>query len=270
MKKRTKERSNEKIDDSKAIKQAISRVKTGIPGFDELVQGGFPANSSVLVCGGPGTGKTIFCLQFLVAGAQENNEKGLYVTFEQRAGALREQAQQFGWDLSSLEKQGLLQIISLPLEKITEKTIKDIQLVVKKKGIKRLVIDSLSTLVVNAPIYTTPSELAVKDVMGENIIFSPPIIGDYIVKRFIYSFIEQLRVLNCTSLLISEASQSGEYISRDTLSEFVCDGVVLITFESLGGAYSRSLIVRKMRETKNDEDVHPVEISDKGIVVHKI
>jgi len=248
----------------------INRVRTGIPGFDELVQGGFPANSSILVCGGPGTGKTIFCLQFLVAGANESNEKGLYVTFEQRAEALREQAIQFGWDLSALEKKGLLHIISIPLEKITEITIKDIKQFVKKEGIKRIVIDSLSTLVVNAPIYTTPSELAVKDVMGGNIIFSPPIIGDFIVKRFIYSFIEQLRSLNSTTLLISEASQSGEYISRDTLSEFVCDGVVLISFESLGGAFSRSLIVRKMRETKNDEDVHPMEISNKGIIIHKI
>ncbi|MBI2631786.1 AAA family ATPase [Candidatus Pacearchaeota archaeon] len=265
-----KKRPIEKAEKSLNKTQANLRVKTGIPGFDDLVQGGFPLNSSILICGGPGTGKTIFCLQFLVAGAQENKEKSLYVTFEQRAEALREQAKQFGWDLSSLEKQGQLHIISIPLEKITEKTIKDIQQIVKKEGIKRLVIDSLSTLVVNAPIYTTPSELAVKDVMGENIIFSPPIIGDFIVKRFIYSFIEQLRALDCTSLLISEASQSGEYISRDTLSEFVCDGVVLITFESLGGEFSRSLIVRKMRSTKNDEDVHPVEISEKGIIVHQI
>lgn len=265
-----KKRPIEKTEESMSKTQTNSRVKTGIPGFDDLVQSGFPLNSSILVCGGPGTGKTIFCLQFLVAGARDNKEKSLYVTFEQRAEALREQAKQFGWDLSSLEKQGLLQIISIPLEKITERTIKDIQQIVKKEGIKRLVVDSLSTLVVNAPIYTTPSELAVKDVMGENIIFSPPIIGDFIVKRFIYSFIEQLRSLNCTSLLISEASQSGEYISRDTLSEFVCDGVVLITFESLGGEFSRSLIVRKMRSTKNDEDVHPVEISTRGIIVHQI
>lgn len=247
-----------------------NRVATGISGFDSLVEGGFPTNSSILVCGGPGCGKTIFCMQYLINGAKEQGEKGLYVTFEQKAEALREQSKQFGWNLAELEKQGMLQIISVPLEKITTKTIKEIQDTVQKKGIKRLVIDSLSTLVINAPIYTTPSELAVKDVVGDNIVFSAPIIGDYVVKRFIYGFIEQLRELNCTSLLISEASQGGEYISRDTLSEFVCDGVVLITFESLGGAYSRSLIVRKMRSTKNDEDVHPMEISSKGIIIHKI
>jgi KaiC/GvpD/RAD55 family RecA-like ATPase len=252
------------------VKTGVKRVATGIPGFDELVEGGFPENASILICGGPGTGKSIFCLQYLINGATKFNEKGLYVSFEQRKDALQVQALEFGWNLDDLEKAGNLKIMSIPVEKITQKTIKQIQDIVKKEGIKRLVIDSLSTLVVNAPIYTTPSELSVKDVVGENIIFSPPIIGDYIVKRFVYDFIEQLRGLNCTNLLISEASQNGDYITRDTLSEFVCDGIVLITFESMGGAYSRSLTVRKMRSTKNDEDVHPVEISDKGIIVHKI
>lgn len=246
------------------------RVATGILGFDELVSGGFPKNSSILVCGGPGTGKTIFCMSYLINGATKFNEKGLYVTFEQRADALRSQGKQFGWDIESLEKKGMLRVISIPVNKITQKTIDEIQNLVKKEGIKRLVIDSLSTLVINAPIYTTPSELAVEDVVGENIVFSPPIIGDYVVKRFVYSFIERLRDIDCTNLLISEASQSGEYITRDTLSEFVCDGIVLITFESMGGEYSRSLIVRKMRGTKNNEDVHPVEISPSGMIIHKI
>ena len=247
-----------------------SRVSTGIPGFDELVEGGFPNRASILICGGPGTGKTIFCMEYLVNGALKMNENGLYVSFEQRKEAIFDQASQFGWDLGSLEKSGKLYVMSIPVNKITKKTMSEIQKFVKEKKIKRLVVDSLSTLVINAPIYTTPNELAVQDVVGENIVFSPPIIGDYIVKRFVYDFIEQLRDLDATSLLISEASQSGEYITRDTLSEFACDGIVLISFESMGGAYSRSLVVRKMRETKNDEDVHPVEISKEGMIVHKI
>jgi KaiC/GvpD/RAD55 family RecA-like ATPase len=246
------------------------RVPTGIEGFDKLVQGGFPKNSSILICGGPGTGKTIFCMQYLINGALENGEKALYVTFEQKADALREQAKQFGWNLADLEKKGLLTLWDISVDKITKDTLPKIKEFVNKNKVKRLVIDSLSTLVINAPIYTTPSELSVQDVVGENTVFSPPIIGDYIVKRFVYGFIDQLRELDSTNLLISEASQSGEYITRDTLSEFVCDGVVLITFESMGGQYSRSLIVRKMRATKNDEDVHPVEINKKGMIVHTL
>ena len=270
--KTTKVNSDTKIiNSSKNSKlSGLKRVATGIPGFDELVDGGFPEDASILVCGGPGCGKTIFCMQYLINGVTQFNEAGLYVTFEQRREDLIKQANQFSWDIEALEKSGKLTIISLPVEKITKNTMADIQKLVKTNNIKRLVIDSLSTLVINAPIYTTPSELAVQDIVGDNIVFSPPIIGDYVVKRFVYNFIENLRELECTSLLISEASQNGEYITRDSLSEFACDGIVLITFESMGGAYSRSLIVRKMRSTKNDEDVHPVEISDKGIIVHKI
>ncbi|MBS3065685.1 hypothetical protein J4229_01425 [Candidatus Pacearchaeota archaeon] len=83
------------------------RIPTGIKGFDELVQGGFPRNSSVLICGGPGTGKTIFGMEYIINGATKYKEKGLYITFEQRAESLRGQALQFGWNISKLEKKDL-------------------------------------------------------------------------------------------------------------------------------------------------------------------
>ncbi|MBI5148916.1 hypothetical protein HZA33_04525, partial [Candidatus Pacearchaeota archaeon] len=63
---------------------------------------------------------------------------------------------------------------------------------------------------------------------------------------------------------------TGDYFTRDTLSEFAADGLIIITFEALGGEFSRSLIVRKMRQTKNDEDIHPLEIGKNGIVVHNV
>jgi len=248
-----------------------TRCPTGIPGFDDLVQGGFPRGSSILVCGGPGTGKSIFCEQFIVNGARELQEKSLYVSFEQRAEEIRLQAKQFGFDIEALEKKGLLEIISIPVSKITPKTIKEIKNIVKKNKVKRLVIDSLSTLIINAPIYISSGDMSVEDVMGDNVTLAPPVIGDYFVQKFLYNFIDELRDLEgCTTLLIGEADQSGNNISRDTLSEFACDGIVLITFDSLGGEYSRSLTVRKMRHTKNDEDVHPMEISNEGIKIHSI
>ncbi len=253
----------------KSQKKISNRVPIGIKGFDELVGGGVPKNSSILICGGPGSGKTIFSLEYLVRGTKNFNQKCLYVTFEQTADDLREQAKQFGWNLKKLEKEGKLEIMAFSIEDLSQETIKNIQKKVKKEKIKRLVIDSLSTLVINAPIYTNPSEKAVEDIVADNVVFSPPVVGDYMVKKFIYRFIEGLRSLDCTTFLVGEASQEGNYLSRDTLSEFVCDGVVSITFEALGGEFSRSLIVRKMRQTKNDEDVHPMEISNKGIIIHK-
>ena len=60
----------------------MERVKTGIPGFDDLVQGGFPKGASILVSGGTGSGKSIFAMQFIYNGAKQFNEPGLYVTLE--------------------------------------------------------------------------------------------------------------------------------------------------------------------------------------------
>jgi circadian clock protein KaiC len=162
-------------------------------------------------------------------------------------------------------------VLDIPPREINRETAQQIIDLCKKEKIKRLVIDSLSTLSINAPIYTQVSDLAVSEVMKDSVFFSPPIIGDLMVKRFIYGFIDDLKELkDTTTLLISEKPPGGDFLTRDTISEFLCDGVIVVTFESLGGEYSRSLIVRKMRQTKNDEDIHPIEISKNGLIVHRI
>ena len=248
----------------------IKRIKTNIPGFDGLVQEGFPENSIVLICGTPGTAKTIFGLQYIYNGAAMFNEKGLYISFEQTVDSLKSQASMFGWDFDKLEKKKLVELKYIPITEISPKTIGYIEREVKKKKIKRLVIDSISTLAINAPIYTPIEDISLVDIVKKRSFFAPPVIGDFITRRFIYHFIDRLHKLKCTTLLISEASEKGEYLSRDTISEFVCDGVILMSFESMGGKYSRSLMIRKMRNTKNDEDIHPVEINKNGIVVHTL
>ncbi len=248
----------------------VERTPTGIPGFDDLVDGGFPKSASILIAGSPGAGKTIFTLQYLVNGIEKYGEKGLFVTFEQRIESVRKQALQFGWDLEKYEMQGKLKILSIPIDQISENTIHDIRIRVTSEKVKRLVIDSLSTLVVNAPLHTNLSNIAIKKMLEDKIVLTQPILGDYVFKKFIYNFIDNLRGLDCTTLLIGEAGGQEGFITRDTISEFVCDGVVVITFEALGGEFSRSITVKKMRQTKNNENVHSLEIGGKGLVVHKI
>jgi KaiC/GvpD/RAD55 family RecA-like ATPase len=107
--------------------------------------------------------------------------------------------------------------------------------------------------------------------MKNRSLFSPPVGGESIIQSFIYNFIDSIHELKeCTTILISESSEKGEYLTRDQVSEFVSDGIILLTFESMGGEFSRSLLVRKMRQTNNDEDIHPLEISPKGLVVHTV
>lgn len=246
------------------------RAKTDIPGFDKLINGGFPRNFNILLAGGPGTGKSIFSMQYLVNGAKKHDEKGLFVSFEQREEQLRSQASQFGWDLLALEKSKKLELMYIPVKKIKKNTINKIKNYVKKNKVKRLVLDSLSTLMINAPIYSNLSDMSLVDAMSNKTFYSPPIVGEQVVNKFLYEFIDELRDLDCTTILIAEAGQPDKTTGEVVLGEYACDGVVKINFESLGGEFSRSMIIRKMRETNNNDDVHPVEIDKKGFVVHKL
>ena len=232
----------------------MERIKTGIKGFDDLIEGGLPRGSSILLAGTPGTGKTIFALEFLYNGAKRFNENGLYVSFEENLPNLIDQARQFSWDFEDLEKRGKIRFLTMPASKIQRDVLKDVVKLAKDEHIKRIVIDSLSTLSINTPVVSSKAEF----------------MGDYAVKRFVYSFIEGMKELKySTSLLISQ-TQSEKELSSDKISEFACDGVIHLSFESMGGEFSRSLLVRKMRRTKNDEDIHPVEISSNGLAIHKV
>jgi len=232
----------------------MERTATGIKGFDKLVQGGLLRGKTVLLSGTPGTGKTIFALQYIYNGATMFNEPGVYITFEERVDSLKSQAMQFGWDLDRLEKEGKIRLLHIPVTTLNKNTVGNIIEIAKEFNAKRLVIDSLSTLSINTP----------------SVISSAPHSGEFATKKFIYLFIDSLRQLkNTTTLLISQNASEGG-ISNDSVSEFVCDGVIQFIYESMGGDFSRSLVIRKTREIKNDSDIHPVEIGKEGIVVHDL
>ncbi len=265
------QKASEKVSNKVASLGKIERVPTGIKGFDKLVQGGFPSGFVMLVTGTPGCGKTLFGMEYVYNGARKYGEKGMIISFEQSLDDIRHQAAAIGLDLVTYEKKGLITLMHIPITELDKGTLEKIKKEVERRKIKRLVVDSISTLSINAPIYTPVKDVALKDIMNYKAFFSPPILGDFVVNRFIYGFIDNLRRFSgCTTMVTAEAPEKGDYLSRDTISEFICDGVLALSFESMGGEYSRSLIVRKMRGTKNDEDVHALEISDKGLVVHDI
>ncbi|MBN2454450.1 AAA family ATPase [Candidatus Woesearchaeota archaeon] len=229
----------------------MEKAKTGIMGFDRLVSGGFPTGSTNLIGGAPGTGKTIFALEYIYNGAAKFGEKGLYITIEESIDRLKKQAAQFGWDFDSLEKKGTAKIIHISTESIKENVAENIVSIIKKGGYVRVVVDSISALAINTP----------------NSFGSLTDINEFFIKRFMYIFIRRLAKSGATSLLVSQTTDSS--LSSDGVSEFICDGVINIKYESLGGNYSRYLAIRKMREVNHDEDIHPIEIKA-GIAVHKL
>ena len=89
------------------------RVKSGIPGFDDMVNGGFLKGTVNTITGPSGTGKTVFASQFIYYGIK-NGEKGMIITPSESADFLkREMMSSFGWDFSSLEKEGKLSIVDV-------------------------------------------------------------------------------------------------------------------------------------------------------------
>jgi len=226
------------------------RVKTHIPGFDKLIEGGFPTNSNIMISGGAGTGKTIFSLQYLYNGATIDKETGIYFTFEEKKESLYKQAKQFGWDLEKLEKQKKLKIISIGINDIEKSTIEDIISIIKSLKAKRVVIDSITTL-----SYLTPEN------NHENIITK------YSIKKYLYTVLTKFKELkDITTIFIS---QKDEQIPN-TIAEYICDGVIFIKSETMGGEFSRRINIEKMRRVKNNSDIHALEISNKGIVIHNI
>ena len=88
---------------------AVEKIPSGIAGFDQITGGGLPAGRSTLVCGGPGSGKTIFAVEFLVRGA-ELGDPGVFITFEESVNDLSRNVASLGFDLARLQRQKLLAV----------------------------------------------------------------------------------------------------------------------------------------------------------------
>ena len=88
----------------------LERASSGLPGLDDLIEGGFPANRVILVRGQAGTGKTTLGLQFLMEGV-ERREPGVLVSVDQKPQHVIEEAAQFGWDLAGASARGMLSVL---------------------------------------------------------------------------------------------------------------------------------------------------------------
>jgi len=222
------------------IKNNNDRIPSGIPGFDELICGGFIPNSIVMVSGEAGTGKTLFCTQF-IWNALCIGENGVYITLQQTAEEIKKDVDAFGRDFIKAEELGQCRIIYIEpqdMKKIVDTIIRN----VKEIKAKRLVIDSITMICEHADKR--------KDI------------------RFnLGRLFEQIKKMGVTTLVISEVKEGSEAISRFGIEEFMVDGVIVLKCGvdvGLGGK-PRSLYVKKMRRTSHDLNVHPFEITDRGI-----
>ena len=250
----------------------MKKIKSGIKGLDQLIDGGFLESHSILVCGAPGTGKTIFGLQFLHNGVKEENANGLYVCIEDHLPKLKFYASQFGWDFDKLHKSKKVGFLEVPIDQRGFKIVDAIAEKAKEINAKRIVIDSLSALSINAKMFDLPlqNQLDPTGTIKGKIMHTAGYTPFEDLSQFTYLFVDRITDIGATTIMITDSPVGSNELTKDGVSEFVCDGIISIKYESLGGDYSRNLIARKMRETHNDEDIHPLEISKNGIVVHSL
>lgn len=257
----------------------VVRVPTGIAGFDELVQGGFPKGSAVLVTGAPGTGKSIFALQFLYNGAAQFGESGLYVSFEQTPEELRLQGKQFGWDFEPLERISKAKFCTIPVDLPRLDILEFIKAAADSISAERIIVDSLAIFGVNSDMYSIPLTVSMEEAerqyrtkKGKNTQSFATGGPEGKRERLTYLLVRKIKGLGATVVFVSDAPPQGSsYWTRDTVSEFACDGVVKLDALMMGSTPVRMLSVPKMRSTSVDTSPRSYSIADRaGIVVEKL
>ncbi len=226
---------------------ALNRVRTGISGLDEMLQGGLPENHIVVVMGSFGTGKTTLGLQFIVEGLRQG-EPCIFISLEEDKESVLRNAMAFGWDLTpalDAKKLGVYKLEPSDAKTTVTRIKSDLPKFVKSFGAKRVVLDSVSLL---------------------NMMFS-----DETERRSnLFNLCQLLKSTGATSLLTAEVKDENPRSSRDGLAEYTADGVLLLQSDENreGGEVQLTIRIMKMRRTAHSRRVKPYSITDRGMVVH--
>lgn len=223
------------------VEEEVEKISTGVPGMDELLEGGIPRNNLVLLPGGAGTGKSTFGLQFLVEGAR-NGENGIFVSLDEDLEKVRRNARLLGWNLEQHEEDGSLTLLQPDLYSFDD-LMQKVDEAVRDTNAERVVLDSLT------------------------------IIGSYYedsfkVRRKIMELNRKFSELDATVLAISEVAEGEAGISRFGVEEFAVDGIIVLYYMQKGNVFQRGVTVRKMRGSGHSTEIHPLEIGGGGITVY--
>jgi KaiC domain protein len=225
----------------------IERVKTGIEGLDEMLEGGLPKGHTVVIMGSFGTGKTTFGLQFLTQGLKQG-EKGIYISLEEDDRSIMEDALAFGWDLKPHVEAKRLVIVKLePTDaKTTIMRVKsELPEFIKSFGATRIVFDSVSLL---------------------NMLFD----SEHDKRVNLFNLSQLVKRTGATCLMTAEVNDENPLATRDGLVEYVADGVIALRYLEIKEKNEMILTLRvvKMRRIKHSRRITPYSIGQKGLEVH--
>lgn len=227
----------------------LAKVRTGIAGFDEVTGGGIPEGRTTLLCGAAGCGKTLFSVQYLVRGALDDGEPGVFVAFEETEEDITKNVASLGFDLRDLERRKLLAIDHIRVERneIEENGEYDLEglfirlaAALESVGAKRLVIDTLETVFGGLSSYG-------------------------IIRSELRRLFNWLKERGITTILTAERGEGT--LTRHGLEEYVSDCVVLLDHRVRDQISTRRLRVVKYRGSTHGSNEYPFLIDDHGLTV---
>ncbi|MCX6773254.1 MAG: hypothetical protein NTV88_05830 [Candidatus Micrarchaeota archaeon] len=224
-----------------------TKQKSGIPGLDSMLGGGIPRGSVVTVAGGTGSGRTIFVSQFLVKGAIDSNEPGLFLSFDQQKDSIYSNLSQFGWDLTALERAQKLVFIEYPANELSafaeqEGALRDL---IETLGIKRIVIDSI-----------TPY----------SVLFQ----SDEERRMNVLKLVNAVKSWKATCMISAEdkpGSQPDALPHTISGVESFSDGFVHLSYLRRENKRVRAVEVIKMRGSHHEHELREAHITDKGFAI---
>jgi len=235
-------------------------IPTGIPGVDKILgEKGLPKGHSILICGGPGSGKTTFAIQFLYKGATEHGEPGIYISLDEDPEDVKKNMSKFGWDLSKLEKEKKLAFINVSPVRIAPS---------EKAGLIQLGMKEFKLIKLLEAI-----RIGIEEVHAKRVVIDPVTIftlqyPDEVERIYaMRDLITDFRKTGCTNILISELRGTG--MEREhQFEEYLAQGVILLRTVMKDGKLTRMFQVEKMRGLEVDNQPRPYNITNIGIEVY--
>ena len=227
----------------------LEKCPTGIRGLDEITKGGLPRGRPTLICGSAGSGKTLFAMEFLMRGARDYGEPGVFMTFEETTDDLAQNFVSLGFDLPDMRSRGLIATDHVKIERSEVEETGEYDLeglfirlgnAIDSIGAKRVVLDTIEAL------FSGLSNAA-------------------ILRAELRRLFHWLKDRGVTAIVTGE--RGDKTLTRYGLEEYVADCVILLDFRIEEQISTRRLRIVKYRGSSHGSDEYPFLIGERGISI---
>lgn len=224
---------------------------SGVPGLDKVLGGGIPRARTIVVRGGIGTGKTVLSAQFIHNGAVQYGEPGVLMVLEEKPDQYKKDMLRFGLDLGKLEGVGIVAILDRPfcasyLEKKTATVRPDERNFFGMSEMVDLMIESARRIKARRVVLDNLPALSCMLKYGE------------CVRQVLLYMNDRLQKEGLTTILVSDVAKKRP----DAVADYLCDGVVYLSYTTDGPDAGRSLYVQKMKGAGHSQNEHPIAFKE--------